>query len=142
MAEEEPYRLAATVTAEQSALLSLPIGGAAEVLPLVQGDALTITALGTSYCEAVSGDVSGYVSTGGLRGLGASTVPMIISVLGVCGIRILWIYTIFQIPQFHTQECLYLSYIISWTITFVAQTIAFILIYKKQKRLDWQLSSI
>ena len=31
MAEEEPYRLAATVTAEQSALLSLPIGGAAEV---------------------------------------------------------------------------------------------------------------
>lgn len=82
------------------------------------------------------------VSTGGLRGLGASTVPMIISVLGVCGIRILWIYTIFQIPQFHTQECLYLSYIISWTITFVAQTIAFILIYKKQKRFDWQLSSI
>ena len=63
MAEEEPYRLAATVTAEQSALLSLPIGGAAEVLPLVQGDALTITALGTSYCEAVSGDVSGYVAT-------------------------------------------------------------------------------
>ena len=82
------------------------------------------------------------VSTGGLRGLGASTVPMIISVLGVCGIRILWIYTIFQIPQFHTQECLYLSYIISWTITFVAQTIAYILIYKKQKRFYCQLSSI
>ena len=79
------------------------------------------------------------VSTGGLRGLGASTVPMIISVLGVCGIRILWIYTVFQIPQFHTQECLYLSYIISWTITFIAQTIAFICVYKKQKRLDARL---
>ena len=79
------------------------------------------------------------VSTGGLRGLGASTVPMIISVLGICGIRILWIYTIFQLPQFHTQECLYLSYIISWVITFTAQTIAFILVYKKQKRRDIQL---
>lgn len=76
------------------------------------------------------------VSTGGLRGLGASTVPMIISVLGVCGIRILWIYTIFQIPQFHTLECLYLSYIISWLVTFTAQTIAFIVVYKKQKRKD------
>lgn len=81
------------------------------------------------------------VSTGGLRGLGASTVPMIISVLGVCGIRILWIYTIFQMPQFHTQECLYLSYIISWLITFAAQTIAFILVYKRQKRQDLQLAT-
>lgn len=79
------------------------------------------------------------VSTGGLRGLGASTVPMVISVLGVCGIRILWIYTIFQLPQFHTQECLYLSYIISWLITFTAQTVAFIMVYKKQKRLDVQV---
>ena len=35
------------------------------------------------------------VSTGALRGLGASFVPMLISVLGVCGIRIGWIYTIF-----------------------------------------------
>ena len=49
------------------------------------------------------------VSTGALRGMGASFEPMLISVLGVCGIRIGWIYTIFQIPQFHTPQCLYLS---------------------------------
>ncbi len=74
------------------------------------------------------------VSTGALRGLGASTVPMLISVLGVCGIRILWIYTIFQMPQYHTQECLYLSYLISWLITFAAQLIAFLVVFKKQYR--------
>ena len=72
------------------------------------------------------------VSTGALRGLGASISPMVISVLGICGFRILWIYTIFQIPQFHTPQCLYLSYAISWTITFVIQISTFIRSYRKQ----------
>ena len=76
------------------------------------------------------------VSTGALRGLGASLTPMLISVMGVCGIRIAWIYTIFQMPQFHTPECLYLSYLISWTATFIFQTVAFIIIYKKRVRGD------
>ena len=74
------------------------------------------------------------VSTGALRGLGASVSPMIISVLGVCGIRIGWIATIFQIPQFHTPQCLYSSYIFSWTLTFLIQMYAFLKIYKKQTR--------
>ena len=76
------------------------------------------------------------VSTGALRGLGASLTPMLISVMGVCGIRIAWIYTVFQMPQFHTPECLYLSYLISWTATFICQTVAFIIIYKKRVRGD------
>lgn len=80
------------------------------------------------------------VSTGALRGLGASVTPMIISILGACGIRILWTYTIFQIPQFHTPECLYTSYLISWSITFVFQTLAFITIYKKRVRTDKMIS--
>ena len=80
------------------------------------------------------------VSTGALRGLGASVTPMIISILGACGIRILWIYTIFQIPQFHTPECLYTSYLISWSITFIFQTLAFITIYKKRVRTDKMIS--
>lgn len=74
------------------------------------------------------------VSTGGLRGMGVSLVPMIISVIGVCGIRIGWIYTIFQIPQFHTLEWLYHSYTISWGITFIAQTVAYFIIYNKKKK--------
>ena len=73
------------------------------------------------------------VSTGALRGLGESFIPMVISVLGVCGIRIGWIYTIFQIPQFHTPRSLYISYPISWAITFLFQMIAFFLVYRKHK---------
>ena len=72
------------------------------------------------------------VSTGALRGLGASVSPMIISVLGVCGLRIGWVMTIFQIPQFHTPQSLYSSYIFSWTLTFLIQMFAFFRIYKQQ----------
>ena len=74
------------------------------------------------------------VSTGALRGMGASVVPMIISILGVCGIRIGWIYTVFQIPAYHTPQSLYYSYGISWGITFLAQIIAFIIVYKKHTK--------
>ena len=74
------------------------------------------------------------VSTGALRGMGASFVPMLISVLGVCGIRIGWIYTIFQTPAYHTPQCLYFSYTVSWLVTFAAQLIAFFSVYRKQKR--------
>ena len=65
------------------------------------------------------------VSTGALRGYGQSLGPMIISVVGVCGIRLLWIFTVFQMPAFHSIKWLYISYPISWTITLLAQTILF-----------------
>lgn len=74
------------------------------------------------------------VSTGALRGMGASLVPMIISIIGVCGIRIGWIYTIFQIPQYHTPQCLYFSYTVSWSATFICQMIAFFIIYRRHTR--------
>ena len=83
-----------------------------------------------AYCLLGMMDVSG----GGLRGMGVSFAPMVISVLGVCGIRIGWIYTIFQIPQFHTPEYLYMSYAISWGVTFVAQTAAYFITYNKKKK--------
>ena len=71
------------------------------------------------------------VSTGALRGMGASLEPMVISVLGICGLRILWIYTIFQIPVFHTPQCLFLSYPVSWVITFAAQMVAFRKVFRR-----------
>ena len=74
-------------------------------------------------------------STGGLRGMGASLVPMIISVLGVCGIRLGWIFTVFQIPRFHTLFWLYFSYPVSWSFTFAAQFLAFKKVYKKRTQL-------
>ena len=69
------------------------------------------------------------VSTGALRGLGASLIPMIISILGVCGLRIFWIYTIFQV--YHTPQCLFFSYTVSWVITFLFQITAFFLVCRK-----------
>ena len=74
------------------------------------------------------------VTTGALRGLGESFIPMLLSVLGVCGIRIGWIYTVFQLPAFHTPQCLFLSYPFSWTVTFIFQLAAFLRIYKQQAR--------
>ena len=71
------------------------------------------------------------VSTGALRGLGASFVPMVISVLGICGLRIFWIYTIFQIPRYHTPQCLFFSYTVSWIVTFLFQMAAFLLVCRK-----------
>lgn len=76
------------------------------------------------------------VSTGALRGMGASVAPMVISVLGVCGIRIGWISTIFQIPEFHTPQCLYFSYTVSWLVTFMIQMIAFLIVFRKYKKLE------
>ena len=70
------------------------------------------------------------VMTGALRGLGVSISPMIITVLGVCGFRVLWIYTVFA--YFHTYGWLYLSYIISWTITFFIELILFLVIINKR----------
>lgn len=74
------------------------------------------------------------VSTGALRGMGASTVPMIISILGVCAFRVVWVKTVFAIPQLHTLDCLYASYPISWVLTFGAQLLAFFLVYRKHAR--------
>ncbi len=68
------------------------------------------------------------VMVGALRGVGYSLMPMIVSLVGVCGLRILWIFTVFGIEQFHTIQVLYASYPISWLITFMVQLVCFIVI--------------
>lgn len=72
------------------------------------------------------------VSTGALRGMGVSVAPMIITIVGVCGMRILWIYTIFQ--MYHMLQCLYLSYAVTWTLTFIVESLVFCYVYKKRIR--------
>ena len=57
-----------------------------------------------------------------LRGMGRSLSSMIISLLGVCGIRIVWIYTVFA--AFGTLWSLYISYPISWLCVIIASSIA------------------
>lgn len=72
--------------------------------------------------------------TGAIRGLGASFLSMVLSVLGICGIRLFWILVIFAMPQFHTPFWLYVSYPVSWVITLTAQAIAFVAVYRKLTR--------
>ena len=66
------------------------------------------------------------VMVGSLRGMGYSVMPMIVSMIGACGLRILWLATIFQIPAYHTIECVYASYPVSWTLTFLTHVVCFI----------------
>ncbi len=55
------------------------------------------------------------VMVGMLRGMGYSIVPMIVSIVGVCGFRVGWIYTVFSLNR--SLFVLYLSYPVSWVIT-------------------------
>lgn len=73
-------------------------------------------------------------AAGTLRGMGASTLSMILSVLGICGMRLLWIGTIFQIPAFHTPEMLYTSYPISWIVTSIAELISVVIVFRRFQR--------
>lgn len=69
---------------------------------------------------------------GGLRGMGSSFLPMIATILGVCGIRIVWVYTVFK--KFHTLEILYTSYPISWIATALFHLVFTIILYRKLSR--------
>ena len=61
---------------------------------------------------------------GSLRGMGYSVFPMIVSLVGACGLRIVWIFTIFA--AWPTLTVLYLSYPVSWVITTAAHVVTFL----------------
>lgn len=71
------------------------------------------------------------VMVGALRGIGSSVLPMIVSVVGVCGLRLLWIATVFQIEKYHVIKTVYLSYPISWIITFAVHLLCFVILKRK-----------
>lgn len=66
---------------------------------------------------------------GALRGMGHFTVPMILSVIGTVGTRIVWIYVIF--PCHRSLDFLFISYPVSWLLTIVMQVICFYFVRKK-----------
>ena len=74
------------------------------------------------------------VLVGILRGLGKSITPMIVSLMGACAFRLLWIYTVFQIERFHTIETIYISYAISWILTALTHTAVLIYTRKRLKK--------
>lgn len=66
--------------------------------------------------------------TGGLRGLGRSTVPMIVSLIGACATRLVWIATYFQLHK--TEDVLFFSYPGSWLLTLSVHSICLIIVYR------------
>ena len=75
--------------------------------------------------------VGGMMETacGSIRGLGKTINPTVTTLIGACGLRIVWLYTIFKAVG--TIESLYWSYPVSWVLT-LAIHIVFLLIYKRQ----------
>jgi putative MATE family efflux protein len=74
------------------------------------------------------------VFVGALRGIGYAVAPMIVSILGACGLRLLWIATVFQIPKYHTTTVLFASYPVSWAITGGVHLICFVVLYHRLLR--------
>lgn len=69
------------------------------------------------------------VITGVLCGLGKSVSSSVVSVIGFCGIRSIWILTVFK--KFHTLTVLYMSMPVSWIFTFIV--LAFVYIYVRHQ---------
>lgn len=74
------------------------------------------------------------VVTGSMRGIGSSVIPMVITIVGVCVMRIVWIYTVFSMPQYHSFAGLMISYPISWLLTFAAVYVAYIITLKNREK--------
>lgn len=86
---------------------------------------LTIIACSYMVCGMMD------VVVGSLRGLGYSFMPMIVSLVGICALRLVWIATVFKIPEYHNVETIYYTYPISWVITLCAHLICYIFVKKK-----------
>ena len=68
---------------------------------------------------------------GVMRGMGYSVLPTIVTLLGVCGLRLVWISTLLHIPALHSVATVYISYPVSWAVTFAAHFACFLWVRKR-----------
>ncbi len=73
---------------------------------------------------------------GSIRGMEYAVTPTIVSMLGACGLRILWISTGFTLPEFHSEFWLFISYPVSWVITFLVHFVCFIFMRRRLPKGD------
>lgn len=76
------------------------------------------------------------VLSGAMRGIGKTLPPMILTVIGVCVFRLIWIEAVF--PIYNTPDCVYVSYPITWVLTVIGLVA---LIVPEMKRLKKKLNS-
>ena len=74
------------------------------------------------------------VFAGFLRGLGYSLIPMINSLVGICGVRILWVFFAFPTERFHSLRGVMTCYPVSWSATIILNLIFCILAWTKIKK--------
>lgn len=73
------------------------------------------------------------VLVGSIRGMGYSIMPMIVSLLGACGLRVVWIFTVFA--HYRTLGILYNSYPVTWTVTLLVHFVCFMIGVKEKTKL-------
>jgi Na+-driven multidrug efflux pump len=88
---------------------------------------IQLAIVGTTY---VIGGVMDVI-VGSLRGMGYAVFPMIVSLVGSCALRIVWLQTVFQMERFHNIETVYAIYPISWVVTVIAHIITYIVVKRK-----------
>lgn len=94
---------------------------------------MRLSVICTTYCLCGIMDVF----VGSLRGLGYSFMPMVVSLLGACGLRILWIFTVFQ---WHRSLLnLYISYPVSWFLTGGVHALCYLAVKKKHLKIGYGL---
>ena len=76
--------------------------------------------------------ICGFMDTlvGVLRGLGSSMIPMAVSIVGACGLRLIWVATVF--PLYRTPTCLYISYPITWMVTGLCHFLFLMLVVRRR----------
>jgi len=120
-------------------LLNLIIGGIILLLrkPLislyVSGEEAITAAEQRLFIISVTYFICGFMDllAQSIRGIGYSLLPMIVTLVGVCGFRITWIYTAFQTDALHNIVGVAVSYPISWLITVLIHLIVFIVLYRR-----------
>ena len=75
------------------------------------------------------------IISGALRGYGISLAPAMLTLIGVCGVRITWLYTFF--PMYPTYETLMIVYPVSWLVTMIFLCIAYYHYMKNMKEITF-----
>ena len=76
---------------------------------------------------ALNGTLDAFVAS--LRGMGYSSLPTVLMVIGICGIRIAWIYTVFPIMK--TLKSIYLCFPVSWLFTTIVEMVLWFIVYNR-----------
>ncbi|MBO6231355.1 MAG: MATE family efflux transporter [Ruminiclostridium sp.] len=114
-------------------LFGVPLLGIYDPRPeVIDAGLIRMSLVCTMYCTCGLMDCI----VGSIRGMEYAVTPTVVSLLGACGLRILWIFTGFQTEQFHSEFWLFMSYPASWIITFLAHLVCYCIMRGRLPKTD------